>query len=201
MLYSAKAIMIEGKLSGNNLDNTKTAHLELKGLRAMDPEVISDVHNRFYPAVYRFLCFRLGYQEAAEDLAAEVFVCLLEALHSGRGPEKNLRGWLMGTASHLANDYYRKKYSRPQVEITEQTGADGEDDPYYVAEQRENFRSVRARMEKLTDEQQQVLALRFGSGYSLEETAEAMGKKANAIKALQYRALEALRRELAGVEL
>jgi RNA polymerase sigma-70 factor (ECF subfamily) len=46
----------------------------------------------------------------------------------------------------------------------------------------------------LTDEQQKVIGMRFGNGFTLEETAELMGKKTNAIKALQFRALAALRR-------
>ena len=52
-------------------------------------------------------------------------------------------------------------------------------------------------MRYLTSEQQHVLALRFGGEYTLEETAEMMGRKVNAIKALQFRALRTLRRHLA----
>ncbi len=51
-------------------------------------------------------------------------------------------------------------------------------------------------MENLTGDQQQVLALRFGQGLSLEETAQVMKKKSNAVKALQFRALNALQLKL-----
>jgi RNA polymerase sigma-70 factor (ECF subfamily) len=60
----------------------------------------------------------------------------------------------------------------------------------------EQRRAVQSALSRLTDEQQHVLALRFGGGFSLEETAGLMGKNANAIKALQFRALAALRRAL-----
>jgi RNA polymerase sigma-70 factor (ECF subfamily) len=53
-------------------------------------------------------------------------------------------------------------------------------------------------LKELTTDQQHVLALRFGSGCSLAETAEIMGKKPNAIKQLQFRALAALRKNLEG---
>jgi len=56
--------------------------------------------------------------------------------------------------------------------------------------------SVRTALLKLTPDQQNVLALRFGSGYSLEETANVIGKRVNAVKQLQLRALESLRRHL-----
>ncbi len=49
---------------------------------------------------------------------------------------------------------------------------------------------------QLTEDQQQVLALRFGQGYSLEETAAVMKKQINAVKALQFRALNALQRKI-----
>ena len=196
MVYMIKSISIINKLGGDYADGMKETHSELEGLRALDPQAITDVHNRFYPAIYRFLRYRLSDETAAEDLAAEVFVRLLEALHEGRGPENNIRGWLMGTAAHMANDYYRKQYSRPVVELSEELPGNHADDPHSVAESKEHKRLVQESLQKLTEEQRQVLALRFGSGFSLDETAEAMGKKANAIKALQFRALEALRRGL-----
>ena len=59
--------------------------------------------------------------------------------------------------------------------------------------------SVRQAYAQLTPEQQNVLALRFGDGCSLEETAAVMQKKVNAVKALQFRALAALQRHIGEV--
>ena len=59
--------------------------------------------------------------------------------------------------------------------------------------------SIRAAYSQLTPEQQHVLALRFGDGFSLEETAKVMKKKVNAIKALQFRAMTALQRNIGEV--
>jgi len=67
-------------------------------------------------------------------------------------------------------------------------------------DQREQNRLVRGAYSKLTSEQQDVLALRFGAGYSLEETAARMDKNVNAVKALQFRALAALQREIGEVD-
>ncbi len=68
--------------------------------------------------------------------------------------------------------------------------------PDAAVEAGEEQGEIRRALRFLTSEQQHVLTLRFGGGYSLEETAEMMGRKANAIKALQFRALQALRRHL-----
>jgi RNA polymerase sigma factor (sigma-70 family) len=66
-------------------------------------------------------------------------------------------------------------------------------------DQREQNRVVNEAYARLTAEQQHVLALRFGQGYSLEETATCMDKNVNAVKALQFRTLAALQRGLGEV--
>jgi RNA polymerase sigma-70 factor (ECF subfamily) len=71
--------------------------------------------------------------------------------------------------------------------------------PATEAEARLRLIQVRAAIQRLTAEQQAVLALRFGGGFSVEQTAEALSKSVSAVKALQFRALEALRRTLVEV--
>ena len=61
---------------------------------------------------------------------------------------------------------------------------------------REQNRLVQQAVAQLTDEQQHVLALRFGQGYSIEETAVFLKKNINAVKALQFRALASLQRQI-----
>lgn len=171
---------------------------EISKLRALDAETLSMVHGRYFPEILRYALYRLPDPATAEDVAGEVFVRLLEALHENRGPKKSLRGWLFGTASNLVNDIYRRSYKQNLSQLTEELAVNGGDPLEFVAQQ-EALHAVQVASAHLTDEQQHVLALRFGSALSLRETAEIMGKKPNAIKALQFRALNALRRHL-GVE-
>jgi RNA polymerase sigma-70 factor (ECF subfamily) len=103
----------------------------------------------------------------------------------------------MGTAAHLVNDHYRRAYSRPTEELSENLHSDTPD-VSTLAEHSERQTDVRRAMRRLTAEQQHVLSLRFGSELSLEETAQLMDRSVNAVKALQFRALAGLRRELEG---
>lgn len=167
----------------------------LKDLRDLDPQVIGAIYDRYFSDVYRYVRYRVGDESAAEDIASEVFVRLLEAAQKGRGPQTNLKAWLLGTASHIAADYLRRVYRRPTEEISENL-PDPLTVPAAEAERRESERVVRAAMQKLTPEQQHVLALRFGEGYSLEETAALMNRNVNAVKALQFRALASLQRDI-----
>ncbi|MBI5953302.1 MAG: sigma-70 family RNA polymerase sigma factor [Chloroflexi bacterium] len=171
---------------------------DLKSLRELDAKAIGEVYDRYFSEVYRYVLYRIGDQTLAEDIASDVFVRLLEAAQSGNPPQTNLKGWLIGTASHAAADHLRRKYRRPEEEIPESLPDHG---PSLVAEvdQREQKRVVGDAYAQLTADQQHVLALRFGQGYSLEETASFMNKNVNAIKALQFRAPAALQRELGEV--
>lgn len=172
-----------------------TEQAELDGLRRLDPQGISAVFDRYYPEIFRFVRYRLNDELAAEDIASDVFVRLLEAMKSGRGPQTNLRAWLLATASHIVTDHMRKKYRRPTDELPE-TIADGNPGPSLDYEHRERERRLKSAMSTLTEEQQNVLAFRFNQSYSLEETASLMKKNVNAIKQLQFRALAALNRAL-----
>lgn len=168
----------------------------LNRLRTLDPESISEVHCQYYTDLYRYAFYRLNDTAQAEDVAAESLLALLEALHNGSGPRERLRGWLMAVCANLVNQRYRQRYRNwSEVEIPETLPA-ASGNPEVKAAQREQQVALREAFAQLTPEQQQVIALRFGSALSLEATAEAMGKNANAIKALQFRALAALRRRM-----
>ncbi len=166
---------------------------ELDGLYALDEQALISIHNRYYPEVYRYAQYRLGDASYAEDIASEVFVRLIEALKSGKGPRTTLRGWLMGTAANLINDHYRRSYAHTDETLSEEIHSNG-GDPAHLSDQEERLRAVRKALAQLTTEQQHVLTLRFGNDYSLDETAAILGKNANSVKALQFRAIASLRR-------
>jgi RNA polymerase sigma-70 factor (ECF subfamily) len=166
----------------------------LSGNHPLDPQALSSLHDQHYAELFRYARYRLGDSDAAEDAASETFMRLLEALQRGRGPRTSTRGWLFGTLRHIVDDHYRAAYARGFATVTHPDQDDSGPDAAVETGEREG--EVRRALRFLTSEQQHVLALRFGGGYTLEETAEMMGRKANAIKALQFRALQSLRRHL-----
>jgi len=171
----------------------------LEGLSNLNQQVITAIYDQYFPEVYRYVLYRMSDSPLAEDIASDVFVRLLEATQNGRAPRTNLKGWLLSTASHIVMDHLRRKYRRPEEEIFD-TMPDLGPSIAFEIDQREQNRVVNDAYAKLTPEQQNVLALRFGQGYSLEETANLMNKKVNAVKALQFPALASLQREVGEVE-
>ena len=185
--------------TGINEMTTTKDHQGAIRLDGLDSQAIGAVYDQYFSEVYRFVLYRVGDQNLAEDIASDVFIRLLEAVKNRRGPDSNIKGWLIGTASHAITDHLRKKYRRPEQDIPESL-PDLSPGPATEADQREQNRLVRGAYNKLTEEQQEVIALRFGAGHSLEETASRMKKNVNAIKALQFRALSALQREIGEVD-
>jgi RNA polymerase sigma-70 factor, ECF subfamily len=181
-------------LANEGVMNSETI---LARARQLDPHVLAGIHDEFYPVVYRYVRYRLDDEQVCEDIAAEVFLRLLDALHQKKGPSQNLQGWLLGTTSHLINDYLRHRYVRGQESLEEQNLVSHQDTESLV-DQSWQKQEIRAAIGRLTEEQQHVLALRFSDDRSLEETADMMGKSIGAVKTLQFRALASLRRILEG---
>ena len=171
---------------------------ELDGLQKLDSRVITAIYDRYFPEIYRYVYYRLGDQSQAEDIASDVFVRLLEAVKKKRGPQTNIKGWLLSTASNVIADHLRRTYNRPTETLSDSMPDFGTSLTDEI-DRRQQTDSIRTAYEQLTADQQDVLAFRFGDGYSLEETARAMEKNVNAVKALQFRALAALQRHIGDV--
>lgn len=169
----------------------------LAGARKLEARALGQIHDQYYPEIYRYAFYRTDDSAVAEDIAAEVFLRLLDSIHKGRAPQTTLRGWLFSVASNLVADHFRRApreglsldENLPQAETT--AGR---------AEQNIERQAVQAAIRQLTAEQQETLALRFGDGFSVEQTADVMGKSVTAVKALQFRALAMLRKMLGAGE-
>jgi RNA polymerase sigma-70 factor, ECF subfamily len=165
----------------------------LQKAHALDPQTLAALHDQLYPIVYRYVCFRLADDQACEDITSEAFMCLLDTLQRRASSIRDVRAWLLGTASHLIHDHLRRKYKQPLVDLEAHENALVSPSPESAVEQKMNHKEMRQAVEQLTVDQQQVLALRFNLEYSLESTARSMGRSVSAVKVLQFRALAALR--------
>lgn len=160
---------------------------------AGDADAFSALYQAYVQAVYRFLLLRVSDPSLAEDLTGEVFLRAVDSLprYSSRGLP--FGAWLFRIARDRLIDYYRQKARRPSAELNDNLLSDLPD-PGDLAAAEEMALSLRQAMRRLTDEQRDVIQFRFMEEWTLEETARAMNKSVNAIKALQHRALSALNR-------
>jgi RNA polymerase sigma-70 factor, ECF subfamily len=164
-------------------------------MASITKQTIANLYDQHYSAVYCYLFRRLGEEDTARDLAADVFRRLLQAAQEGSAPINNSRAWLFRTAHNLLIDYYRSQKHRCHLPL-EPDLIDNRDDPPRLAEREIQIRRLRAALPLLTADQQQVITLRFLEQLSLEEISAAIGKNVGAVKALQHRGLAALQQLL-----
>jgi RNA polymerase sigma-70 factor (ECF subfamily) len=156
-----------------------------------DQQALAEVYDRYFDQIYRYLNYRLGEAEVAADLTGEVFLALINALKANKPPRVSLSGWLYTVARNLAADYVKEKTRT--VPLVDDLVADDISltDLAYLAQLTPVLKKA---LLQLTEEQQHVVALRFGQGLSLAETAGLMDKSVGSVKALQHRALASLAR-------
>jgi RNA polymerase sigma-70 factor, ECF subfamily len=169
--------------------------LRLQNAQSLDRNTLGGIYDEYHPLLYSYIFRRVGDMEIARDLTADVFRRFLQATASGKGPNDQLRAWLYRVAHNIVVDHYRRGQNRQKQPLTESL-ASGEAEPDSIAEQRIQCDTVRSALEQLTAEQQEVIALKFLEGMTNDEVANITKRSVGAVKALQHRALAALRRQL-----
>lgn len=154
----------------------------------------SELFELHWRSVYGFVRYRLRGADEAEDLASQVF----EVAYS-RADRFDYRGvpidaWLIGIARNVCRDHIKKLGRRGTTEELDDNSGPVEDDAADAADLR---RDLAVAMRSLTEDQQEVLSLRFLLDRSVEETARMMNRSEDAVKNLQRRALAAMHRALA----
>lgn len=158
-------------------------------------QAIAQLYERHSPGVYRYAYRLLGDPDAAEDCVSETFSRFLHSLQRSKNPIENVQAYLFRMAHNWVMDYYRKQ-PLPPLSIEDELHLNMEENPSAKVEQKMLKERVRAALLRLPQEQQQVIQLRFLEDWSHEEVAATLGKSTEAVRALQHRAMETLRRLL-----
>lgn len=160
--------------------------------RAADPEALSAIYEHYGPAIYRYIYFRVGDAELARDLHSEVFVRVLEGIDRYEDRGWSISAWLYRIAYARTIDALRRKERHAQVNLEPwDLSGDGPDE---ALEEQLNRAALQRAFPRLCPNQRRVLTLRYIYGLALDETARQMGRSVGAIKSLQHRAIENLRR-------
>lgn len=178
-----------------------------------DTAAITALYRHFLPGIFSYIATRVPDRYTAEDLTSEVFLKMIEGIEKVRATEEaGMFAWLLQVARITVALYYRKREKQPEcisltlgneerdIGISESYTAfinHPDTDPVLRSEAREDWEVVASAINSLTEEQRQVLVGRLILGYDVATVAQMLGKQVNAIKALQFRALQSLHRLLA----
>lgn len=171
----------------------------LAGAKAFDVQILGAIYDRYSPGLYAYAMRLLGDECLAEDCVAETFSRFLKALRARQGPDEHLQAYLYRVAHNWITDQYRRQPPAPAA-LDEEMDIPEEERPESLVGQRMEQERVRSALRLLTPDQRQVIILRFLEGWENEEVSSAVNKPVGAVKALQHRALAALKRWLVDVE-
>ena len=158
----------------------------------LDREAFGELYRLYARRIHRFVAFQVNNTVLAEDLANEVWIRVMRAI--GRYQHHSVpqfNAWIYRIAKNVVVDHWRAK--RDTVPLDEALATErGETlDAHFESLARRE--ELQVAMQKLTEDQREVLVLRFGMGMSHREIAERMGRNEEAIRALQFRAIRSLR--------
>ncbi len=173
--------------------------------QAGDAEAFGQLYDRYLDQVFRYVYYRVGTQQVAEDLTSETFLRALRRIGSFTWQGRDVGAWFVTIARNLIADHY--KSGRYRLELTTEDVTGSGPAPAVAGPESEVLETMQnevllSAVKQLGAEQQECIVLRFLQGLSVAETAQAMDKNEGAVKALQYRATRALGRLLPdGLEL
>jgi RNA polymerase sigma-70 factor (TIGR02952 family) len=158
-----------------------------------DPEAFGELYDHYVTLVHRYAYHRVGDRATAEDVTSETFVRALRRIDSLSFQGRDVGAWLVTIARNIIRDQVKSSRFRLEVATADMRDADratdGPEDA--VVAHLTNVQLLEC-VQQLGSEQQECIVLRFLHGLSVSETAEIMGKKDGAIKALQHRAVRRL---------
>lgn len=162
-------------------------------LKGGDAEAAASLYRLYADSLYRYFLYQIRDPDLAADLTSEVFLRMLENIGRYNHRGVPFRAWLFKIAHNLVIDHYRErtKFISGEADLPEP----GSDDP--EPPDLDRYRLFAA-LNRLTAEQRQVVLLRFVEDLDIKEVAAILGKTEGAVKALQHRAITALRRLLEG---
>ncbi len=171
----------------------------VQAAKAGDASAFGELYERYRDAIYRFSLARTGTSHDAEDLTGDVFVKALQSIDRYQERGLPFAAFLYRIARNAAIDRARTLKHPLSVDglVTEPASKQNVEGEAAIAVEKG---ILMAALAKLKSEHRDVIVMRFIEGYSALEVAQVLGKTEGAIRTLQHRALERLRREFEGAE-
>ena len=161
-----------------------------------DRDALEELYLIHFDRIYSYLHMTVGNRHDAEDLTTQTFLRMLEAIGKFRFQSAPFSAWLFRIAHNLSMDHFRAtKRVQPEEEVPEPAGSE-QDSAELEAMHSIGRQSLLALIEGLSEEQQQVLTLKFVFNFANADVATILGKTEGAVKSLQHRALASLQKQL-----
>lgn len=173
--------------------NTQDRFL-LEATLAGDEEAFGRLYDKYVAAIYRFVSFRVGSKEIAEDLSAEVFLKTWQYLKQGDRQIENVKALLYRIAANTVIDHYRQGGNEYLAlsediwnQIIDQVSLSDE------AQKKDDLRQVYQAIKALAPTDRELVLMRYSNDLSVKEIADILGKNPGAVRTALHRALKTLK--------
>lgn len=158
-----------------------------------DPEAFGLIYDEFSQKLFRFIKLKVQVQVEAEDVLQEVFIKAWQALPRFELEGSNFNAWMYRITTNTINDYFRRKYRRPEtVELSDTLAIQGAESPSEDLSKSMDASLIRDALRTLLPQYREILELRFIQDFSIQETAKILKRSHVSVRVLQHRALKKL---------
>ncbi len=162
-----------------------------------DSSAFGRLYDHYQPMIYRFVLVKVGRREEAEDITHRVFLQAWQNVRTYRHRGHPFGSWLYRIARNQVIDHYRSRKDDAPLEAADNMGVATESSEADVS-LRIEMEKVMAAIHHLKPEYQDVIIFRFIEDLSIRETADTMNKTEGAVKLMQHRAIEELKKVIHG---
>ena len=174
-------------------DQAETANV---GSMQAKRDMFIQAYEKYRSSIFNYIFYRVGDSDLADDLTSDVFVRMVDKYDLSARNNRSIAPWLYAIARNLVVDHHRRAGRIGWQPLSDQTSAGEESNPASRTETQTLQECLIKALDYLTEEQRQVILLKFIERRTNQEVGKMLGKPEGAVKSLQHRALVGLRRAL-----
>jgi RNA polymerase sigma-70 factor, ECF subfamily len=157
-------------------------------------EAFGRLYDLYVDDIFRYVFYRIGSSEDAEDITALVFEKALKTIKSFEWQGFRYSAFLYKVAHNLIIDKYKKVKESISIENLDfEIQDETEGEQLDIATDSINIGKLHKAIGELSDEQREVVYLRYIKELSIQETMDITGKTIDSVKSLAKRGLEKLK--------
>lgn len=182
----------------NNLIEKFKNKQTLSKLKSRDKEAFIKVYDESVNDIYRFVYFKIGNKEEANDITSMVFLKTWNHIQNNSLEDsKTLRALLYKIARNTIIDHYRETGNKITTSLDDEENkidvVDEAQDPQEKMDNEANLELIKSKLPLLKEEYREVIIMKFINDLTLEEIADVSGKTRGNVRVLLHRALGALK--------
>jgi RNA polymerase sigma factor (sigma-70 family) len=169
--------------------------LAVKKCQEGNLDQFAGLYDKYLSKIYNFIYYKTFHKETTEDLTSKTFMKALENIDKFNSSKGKFSSWLYRIARNLVIDYYRTKKNVANIDDI----YDLIDDTNILKnlQDKEKLQEAKKFLEKLSEEQKEIVIMRVWNEMSYKEIAEITGKSEGNCKVIFSRVMRSMNKEIA----